>query len=648
MRVAVVVLVIVYAAALVIGAFSQSVTTDEAPHLAAGLAILQLNQFGLYSVNPPLVKMVAAFPALFMQPSTDWEHASSSLESRNEFQVGFAFVEQNGQRSLRLFRAARLACLPFSLLGFWTCFCWGRDLHGERGALLAAGLWAFSPMILGHGSLITPDVPAAATGVLAVYQFRRWLNESSLWNAVWLGVFAGIALLTKFTWAPLFPMIGLTGWLLWRAGEVRRPSVLLRDFSHLVLTTLTALYAVNAVYGFDESFKKLGDIRFVSAEFTKTPTAGLPTHDSQQSQTEPRVNRFKDTWLGALRCPVPELYLQGIDLQRRDFEPGRMGKSYLMGEWSDEGWWYYYLIGVLIKEPVASLILLAASLFSLIRLPVSVDRNLNAACSRFLGFGKPGQTDAAGTSAPLLNSAPEQCSERPIREYLILLIPAVLVFALVSRETGFNHHVRYVIPSLPFLFVVASRVILICERSRACLYGMLLLVAWQVLSVGWYCPHWLSYFNEIADGPDNGDRWLLNSNIDWGQDLLHLRAWQDRHPDSVPFFTLLHSRYSPAVYGIDPVLPDFITDKPKHDVERRSSSGNQFHPEPGWYAISVSALHGQQRSVFSPGAQRAISSDRIAWFKDRVPVDGAGYSIRIYRVASETSAAESTLQESTP
>ncbi|MEJ7591375.1 MAG: glycosyltransferase family 39 protein [Planctomycetaceae bacterium] len=416
MRVRIAILAGLYLTALTTSAWNHSITIDESAHLAAGLSNLQLNRFELYAVNPPLVKMVAALPVLKMHPVTNWSSAGSVYGNRNEFLFGSCFVEQNSSRSISLYRAARIACLPFGILGLWMCYRWGCELHGERGGLLAAALWAFSPLILGHGSLITPDVPAAATGMLAIYRFRIWLNETSVWNAMWLGIFAGIALLTKFTWAPLFPLIGLLGWISWRAGKCFQWSVLRRDLLQLLVTFVAALYVVNALYGFDRSFTKLGEYEFVSSEFTKPSESARP-HESDLSGD--RVNRFTGTWLGTIPIPLPKLYLQGIDLQRRDFEPGRMGRSYLMGEWKDGGWWYYYIIGLFVKEPLGGLILLAMSLVTW------MPQLLAALCRR-----RSTQMDVNTTDG---SPHPAQV---PLREYVILLLPAVLVFALVSRRLG--------------------------------------------------------------------------------------------------------------------------------------------------------------------------------------------------------------------
>jgi hypothetical protein len=53
------------------------------------------------------------------------------------------------------------------------------------------------------------------------------------------------------------------------------------------------------------------------------------------------------------------------------------------------------------------------------------------------------------------------------------------------------------------------------------------MLAWSVGSSLWYYPHSLSYFNELVGGPMGGPKHLLDSNIDWGQDLFYLKDWLD-------------------------------------------------------------------------------------------------------------------------
>jgi hypothetical protein len=64
-------------------------------------------------------------------------------------------------------------------------------------------------------------------------------------------------------------------------------------------------------------------------------------------------------------------------------------------------------------------------------------------------------------------------------------------------------------------------------------------------------PHQLAYFNEGAGGPGLGDKCLLGSNLDWGQDVLFLIDWQIEHPQLVDgSYYLLHSSYDPKNLGL--------------------------------------------------------------------------------------------------
>lgn len=593
--------------------FTMSPTTDEMAHLPAGLATWQLRRFELYRVNPPLPKMVAAIPVLFMDPTTDWRFAAPRPGERNEFELGRQFMNQNSGRAVRFFQAARLACLPFVALGFWVCCKWAGDVYGRSVAPVAGWLWCFSPLILGHGSLITPDVPAAATGILAVYRFRRWLLAPIFSNAAILGVCTGAALLTKFTWAPIFPLVGFLGCLLWRidkgCGSRSYWRVITRDGIQLMAASCVALLLINSVYGFDRSFNRLGDFDFYSADFRGAADGDHGSAGHSVNEKRRSGNRFRNSWMAPIPVPLPACYLEGIDLQRRDFEPGQMRESYLAGEWKQGGWWYYYIAGVALKEPVGFLAILALSL-------VMWKRDLLRRLT-----GGPHDPHDGVQFRSIVSKAKEE---------ILLLAPVALVFWLVSRETGFNHHVRYVIPALPFLFVFASRAMAKTRSNlvQKCIVACLL---WQLGAVLWAGPHWLSYFNSVAGGPARGDAWLLDSNIDWGQDLLNLQAWKQKHPEARPLFGLLYSRYDPACVGHPVRFPRSSAADRNSQVTEQQKPGGSFSPEPGWYAISVSQLQPHRPRLFNLQSMQHVS-ECWQWFARQTPVDRVGYSIRIYHV----------------
>lgn len=278
--------------------------------------------------------------------------------------------------------------------------------------------------------------------------------------------------------------------------------------------------------------------------------------------------------------PVPQGYLRGIDAQQFDFERGMW--SYLRGEWRTRGWWYYYLYGLLIKEPLGDWALLLLAF--VVR----------------LAWPSPSVTG---------------------RDELLLLSPALVVLVLVSSQTGFSHHLRYVLPMFPYLFIWISQAArAVVARRRVVSFAIATAWTWSVVSSLWIFPHSLSYFNESAGGPLHGHGHLLASNIDWGQDLHYLKRWLDKHPEASPLGLAYDTTFfEPSAIGIEygPV-PGAPLPGERLPMGHLLTMG----PQPGWYAISVTALHSSQRR-------------RFAYFGRVKPVALAGYSIYVYHLTVE-------------
>ncbi len=133
---------------------------DEAGHLVAGISHWEHGRFDLYRVNPPLVRMVATVPVVLAHPRSCWRLYDDRPGVRSERSIRKDFYVANGDRAFWLHILARWGSLPFSLLGAMICWQWARKLYGEASGILALVLWCFSPNILAHGQLITPDVGA--------------------------------------------------------------------------------------------------------------------------------------------------------------------------------------------------------------------------------------------------------------------------------------------------------------------------------------------------------------------------------------------------------------------------------------------------------------------------------------------------------
>jgi hypothetical protein len=120
---------------------------------------------------------------------------------------------------------------------------------------------------------------------------------------------------------------------------------------------------------------------------------------------------------------------------------------------------------------------------------------------------------------------------------LVFLLGAVL---LAGADLG----VRYVLPVLPFAFVLIGR---IRPRRSWLVPALLVLLAIENL---WVAPCYLTFFNLLAGGRSHGQMILNDSNFDWGQGLLDLRKWmRENHIQSVQLGYF--GRVDPGVYGID-------------------------------------------------------------------------------------------------
>ncbi|MBX3436402.1 MAG: glycosyltransferase family 39 protein, partial [Planctomycetaceae bacterium] len=186
------------------GAYRHSPTYDEVAYLPAGISHWYFGTFELASVSPPLVRLVAAAPVVLAHPKTEWRNYDPSPSTRPAHLVGRDFVEINGERTFWLFTLARWACIPFSLIGGGVCFAWARALYGPASGLIACGLWCFSPNILAHGQLMTPDLGTTALGVAAAYMFWRWLGQPTWPRALAAGIVLGFGQLAKTTLVVFF------------------------------------------------------------------------------------------------------------------------------------------------------------------------------------------------------------------------------------------------------------------------------------------------------------------------------------------------------------------------------------------------------------------------------------------------------------
>ncbi|MBI2480850.1 MAG: hypothetical protein HYV60_20150 [Planctomycetia bacterium] len=329
-----------------------------------------------------------------------------------------------------------------------------------------------------------------------------------------------------------------------------------------------AIVGLNHFYGWEKSFTKLGEYQFVCNAL------------GGDGGWEP-ANRFEDTWIAELPVPLPVSFIRGVDFQKRDFEQG--AESYLRGEVRQGGWWYYYLYGLAVKTPIGTMALVLLGIKS---------------C-----FAMADQHTAKH------------------RIVLLLTCPAV-VLLFVSSQTGLNH-LRYVLPVLPFAFVCAGAFThgVPSMWRRGCI--VLLLAATIVESLARY-PHSLSFFNVLVGGPSQGRFHLVDSSIDWGQDMIRLRDWSEQHPEALPLHVAAFGMFDPAILGVDYESPP--------DSSVVTERGGRWSLADGWYVVSVHRVQGMRRLLMPNHNHPLTATGGYAYFQRLVPCDRIGYSLLVYQI----------------
>jgi hypothetical protein len=277
------------------------------------------------------------------------------------------------------------------------------------------------------------------------------------------------------------------------------------------------------------------------------------------AEMPPRIARLLPRRLLDLPCPAPS-FVRGLFFQLRHAASGHA--AFLMGRYSNTGWWYYFPIAFLIKTPIPILILAGLAL---------------------LAFGR---------------------TRRDLAEESFIILPPVLFF-IACMIGKINIGLRYVLPVYPFLFVFVSRLAApAARRRRLFAVAVSLLLGWHLASSISIYPHYLAYFNEFIGGPSRGYKYLVDSNLDWGQDVKGLKNYlRENGIDKIWEYGFFHDALN--YYGID------------HQPLPVSGEGVN-----GFVAISAMNLQSVRRN----------DKHTFDWLKQRRPVAQIGYSIFVYVV----------------
>ena len=195
----------------------DSPTVDECVYPVEGQYYLRTGDFSFNPQNPPLLKLLSAIPLVLHSARLDLDPRwHTNLGGWEPWVLATRFAVDNLASYHRLFLEARMVPLALAVLLGLFVFRWSAALWGAPGGLLSLGLYVFCPNVLAHARLATPDLPVTCFMFLASYALWRAATRGRAGDVLWLGLFVGLALATKFSAVLLAPILGAQAWLLAR------------------------------------------------------------------------------------------------------------------------------------------------------------------------------------------------------------------------------------------------------------------------------------------------------------------------------------------------------------------------------------------------------------------------------------------------
>lgn len=490
--------IIIIALILLVSSFwNDSLIVDEIPHVGAGYSYVKALDYRLNPEHPPLAKALAGVPLLFLDLKQDALKTKFWLTDINgQWDFGRFLIFQSGNNAELITKAVKFPMLLFFVFSAILVALWAKKMYGRFGALLALALFSFSPTVMTHSRFVTTDIPALFGILLATFFFIRYLENQTRKNLWLAGIAFGIAILTKFSTFLLVPYFLILGIAYGLIQQNRKSKSIIHNSLFIILVFLIGfVFVVWPVY-FLFTFnyppeRQLADTQFLLGSFGNQTLAGI----IEWMADKPVIRALGQYGLGLLM--VGQRTIGGNTV-------------YFLGEVSAEGWKHYFPVVYFLKEPLAWW---AFVFFALLNLAIT---------SRIKNLGS--------------------WIKNHFTEFAMLLW--LLIYWSTSIYGNLNIGVRHLLPVYPFtIILISGQIASLVKRIRNYESGIRdkfkkfiihnsvfiipLLLIWYVFESVNVWPYYLTYFNQLAGGPSGGYRYVVDSNLDWGQDLKRLSLWTE-------------------------------------------------------------------------------------------------------------------------
>jgi len=473
-------------------------TADEPAHIASGMQWLDRHVYLYEPQHPPLARVAAALGPYLLgirsqgTPGTGLEQ--ESLE-------GAKILYRDHRYDLTL-AVARLGILPFFWLACLVVYVWGRRVYGAAAAVLALFFFSFLPPILAHASLATTDMALTASLGAAFLTALRWAERPTWRNGLWFGAATGLAAISKFSSLVYFPAaitLALAGYFFFHRPAASALIASLKErLPSLGLAVATGALIIAAMYRFS----------------------------------------------------LPALFegIRAVEAHNAEGHP-----TYLLGQRSISGFWYFYPVVLAVKTPLALVVLAGMSLWWTFRDRARVRRDW------------------------------------PVFAF----VAGILLVALFSR---INIGVRHILPVyFGFSLLAAAAVVDWTAGAQARTWiraSVGVLVVWFAGSSLLAHPDYLAYTNELAGS--SPEKILADSDLDWGQDMKRLSArLREVGATQVAFAPTVFADFEGEM-GFPKLAPT-----------------SPIAPSPGWNAVSLSLWKVRRLGLLETHPEAVLWPDRV-------------------------------------
>ena len=539
------------------------------------------------------------------------------------------FMENAEDDPDRVIMSGRIMIIILSLALGLLVFFISREMFGSAGGLISLGLYCFSPSILAHARLVTSDICVALFFIASLYALNKDMTCVRLRSFVLTPLVIAGLLLSKMSGLLILPVTAA----LWvfetfssHALSIKWPASkeiknrLGKAGSLLLLFAIQAVLVVVIVWMFYGFRYEAGEVKTAHEGFNHGEWAEMTGNMGALGSV---LEFAKDGNL------LPESYLYGL---AHTVYHSKHRIMFMNGEHSTKGWLSFFPFCFLVKSPLSLFLFMGLTFFAfLVWRPTA---------------GKGG---------------------------IFYLLAFLFIYWIFAMSSGLNIGHRHILVTYPVVFILAGSTAVFFKQRKKILMGSVFLALFGFAgeSVAIW-PHYLAFFNKASGGPEKGYRLLVDSSLDWGQDLPGFRKWLDsRDGQSGEVYLAYFGIAEPKGYGIRArMLPGSYDD---------ANSGFGKIPrllEPGHYCISATVLqqvsiggvfvgpwsqslensYQRLREEFRSIRENNSSDERIAgseekkldgrlsnliyenlrfhrlcaWLRQREPDDNVGYSILIY------------------